>query len=81
MLQTVERSADAASATPTETHLVFPPHQNGISAANVPTIQKEGIEVESVLETSRAQRTVCSSPRTPSGVSKQQTALSREQDR
>lgn len=72
---------DAASATSTEHYLVFPPHQNGLSAANVSIIQKEGIEVESVLESSRAQRTVCSSPRTPSGVSKQQTGLSREQDR
>lgn len=81
LLQPVEHTVSAASATSTESYIVFQPHQNGHPTANGSIIQKDGIEVESMLDNSRAPRTVSSSPRTPSGAPKQQTALSREQDR
>ncbi|XP_057806249.1 uncharacterized protein LOC131021175 isoform X2 [Salvia miltiorrhiza] len=75
-----------ASASSSDSYPTFPPHQNGHPKVNGVSIHRESIEVElvghpPVSENSRPQRTVSSSPRTPSGAHKTQTALSREQDR
>lgn len=80
----------AVNASLSDSYPTFVPHQNGHHHnANGSFIQREGIEVELVghpsgpplPEISRPQRTVSSSPRTPSGAHKAPTALSREQDR
>ncbi|KAL1545409.1 hypothetical protein AAHA92_22138 [Salvia divinorum] len=79
----LDKTVGASASSPDS----YPPHQTGHLNANGSLIHQEGIEVElighppPVSVNSRPQRAVSSSPRTPSGVHKMQTALNREEDR